>query len=200
MTAVVERSSPDPLPGCSTNDGRAGMRVHGSGVLELPASVLTIGAFDGVHRGHQVLIRQTVSRAEEMKVPSIAYTFDPPPKAFFGGAQVLTTGEEKTRRLAGLGLDHAVVAGFDEAYAARGPEEFLEELAAVNPLEVWVGRDFRFGRSQAGDVETLGAHFTTRVLEPVRCARGEIVSSGRVRALRAKGSLREARMLLGWDA
>ena len=176
------------------------MRVHATQALRLLDSVVTIGAFDGVHRGHQALIRQAVTRAARFGVPSVAYTFDPPPKVVFGGAPLLTPRPEKISRLAALGLDHAVIADFDAAYASRSAENFLEELGDLNPVEVWVGSDFRFGYKQAGDVEMLGRRFATRVFEPVQCPQGEVISSSRVRALLALGAVDEARSLLGGDA
>ena len=176
------------------------MQTHSSETVGLPASVLTIGAFDGVHRGHQALISRAVSRAKALDVPSVAYTFDPPPKVYFQQALSLMPLEEKLDKLENLDLDHVIVARFDENYAARGTEDFLAELSLMNPDEVWVGRDFRFGRLQSGDLATLGSRFSIRVLEPTRCSRGEIISSTRVRRLRARGSLLEAKMLLGWSA
>lgn len=176
------------------------MLTHPAEALRLWDSVVTVGAFDGVHRGHQALIRQAVDRAARLGVPSVAYTFDPPPKAVFGDAPVLTPCPEKTRRLEALELDHAVIATFDAAYAARSAEDFLEELADLNPFEVWVGRDFRFGRGQAGDVEMLARRFTVRMLEPVQCLKGRVISSSRVRDLLNRGARDEARSLLGWNA
>lgn len=176
------------------------MLIHPSEALRLWDSVVTVGAFDGVHRGHQALIRRAVDRAVRFGVPSVAYTFDPPPKAVFGGAPVLTARPEKTRRLEALGLDHAVVATFDAAYAARNAEDFLEELADLKPVEVWVGPDFRFGRGQAGDVKMLARRFAVRSLEPVQCLKGRVISSTRVRDLMKRGALSEARSLLGWNA
>ena len=176
------------------------MLTHPAETLRLWDSVVTVGAFDGVHRGHQALIRHAVDRADRLGVPSVAYTFDPPPKAVFGDAPVLTPRPEKTRRLGALGLDHAVIAAFDAAYAARSAEDFLEELADLNPFEVWVGPDFRFGRGQAGDVAMLARRFAVRMLEPVRCTKGRTISSSRVRELLRSGALGEARSLLGWNA
>lgn len=175
------------------------MLTHPAEALRLWDSVMTIGAFDGVHRGHQALIRRAVDRAARLGVPSVAYTFDPPPKAVFGDAPVLTARPEKTRRLEALGLDHAVVATFDAAYAARSAEDFLEELADLNPFKVWVGPDFRFGRGQAGDVKMLARRFAVRSLEPVQCLKGRVISSSRVRDLLRRGALGEAQSLLGWD-
>lgn len=176
------------------------MLVHCTEAVRFPASVLTIGAFDGVHRGHQALISRGVSRAKALGIPSVAYTFDPPPKVYFQQALALMPLVDKLEKLEDLGLDHVIIARFNEQYAARGTEDFLAELSTLNPEEVWVGRDFRFGRLQSGDLSTLGSRFNVRVLEPTRCSRGEIISSTRVRRLRAKGSLLEARMLLGWSA
>jgi riboflavin kinase/FMN adenylyltransferase len=175
------------------------MLVQASEMLKLPASVVTVGAFDGVHRGHQALIRRVLDRAECLEVPSVVYTFDPPPRAYFQGVPVLTPLTEKLRRLESLGLDHVVVADFDAARASQSVEDFLEELAALNPKEVWVGPDFRFGYGRAGDVHTLGEHFATRVFEPVKCRKGEIISSSRVRGLLARGGVIEAHELLGWS-
>ena len=176
------------------------MLVHPSETLKLPASVVIVGAFDGVHRGHQALIQKVLDRAEGLEVPSVAYTFDPPPRAYFHGVPVLTPLPEKLRRLEALGLDHVVVANFDSERASRSIEDFLEELSALHPVEVWVGPDFRFGRGRAGDVHTLGEVFTTRVFESLKCREGEIISSSRVRALLARGAVPEARDLLGWSA
>lgn len=172
------------------------MRVHRDGELP-PPSILTIGAFDGVHRGHQALIRHAVERANRLGVPSVAYTFDPPPRAVLEDAPILTSCAEKVRRLGVLGLDHTIVARFDDRYAERSIEDFLGEIENLDPVEVWVGPDFRFGRDQAGDVETLRRCFATRTFEPVHCRRGKVISSSRVRAFLKRGAIGEARKLLG---
>ena len=176
------------------------MEVHSSGELRLWGSVATVGAFDGVHRGHQRLVRSAVIRAARLVVPSVAYTFDPPPKAYFGGAAILSTLEEKLERLEALGLDHAVVARFDEVYASRSAEAFLEEMSDLNPREAWVGHDFRFGKGQAGDVALLGTRFHTRVIDSIHCRSGEVISSTRIRSLLAGGEAERAETLLGLAA
>jgi riboflavin kinase/FMN adenylyltransferase len=176
------------------------MLVHWDRALRLPGCVVAIGAFDGVHRGHQALLRRVLERASRLNVPSVAYTFEPPPKSYFRGTPVLTCLSEKVERLQALGLTHTVVARFDADYAACSPEEFLEELSGLNPVEAWVGAGFRFGCGQAGDVGVLATRFPTRTVEPVRCGRGAVISSSRVRALLAQGATGEARSLLGWSA
>lgn len=181
------------------NKGVAWRQVHSAETLRLPGSVMTIGAFDGVHRGHQALIRKAVTRAGQLEVPTVVYTFDLPPRVRLQNVLLLTSLPEKLRRFRVSGFDHVIVARFDAEYRARSVQVFLEETAALNPLEMWVGSGFHFGRDRVGDVSTLGAHFTVRVLEPVRCRKDEVISSSQVRALLAQGALDEAQTLLGWE-
>lgn len=175
------------------------MRVYTAQTLELTGSVVTIGAFDGVHRGHQALIREATRRAREMNKASVVYTFDPPPRKYFQNARVLTPLPEKLRKVEALGVDYVVVAGFDDACANRPVSSFIGELSSLNPEEVLVGPDFRFGCGREGDVSTLAEHFRTRILEPLRCRAGKPVSSSRVRDLLSCGAFSEASELLGWD-
>lgn len=161
----------------------ARMPVFAPRQLCLGASIIAIGAFDGVHRGHQKVIGSAVASARHRGCPSLVYTFDVPPKAFFSGARVITPVGEKIRKIAGLGVACAVVAPFDRDYAARTAEDFMAELALLNPQEIWVGADFRFGAKSAGDVTLLASRFVVKVVDPVCCGRGEVISSSRIRRL-----------------
>lgn len=172
------------------------MQVHPAQTLELSTSVLSIGVFDGVHRGHQDLIRRARERAVQFEAPMVVYTFDPPPRTYFKSAQVLTPLSEKLRQLDTLGIDHVVVARFDADYATRGTRTFLDEIATLNPLEIWEGSDFRFGGDREGDLDTLRAHFTVRIADPVRCDAGKVISSSRVRTLLLRNEPDKARELL----
>lgn len=163
----------------------------------LPASVLAIGAFDGVHRGHQDLIHAAVTEARDRGVPAVVWTFDPPPKVLFGRAVQLCPLDEKLARIARLGVDAIVVARFDRRYAARTASEFMTDLARVNPQTIHVGGDFRFGAGQSGDTDLLSTHTTVRIAPPTLCDAGRPVSSTRIRALRANGRNAEARTLQG---
>jgi FAD synthase len=116
--------------------------MRASRELRLPGSIVVIGAFDGVHLGHQKVIRGAVGASGSLAVPAVVYTFDPPPKAVFSGAKVLTDIDEKLRRLSLLAPDYAIVASFDRDYATRPAEDFISELMLLNPIEVWVGADF----------------------------------------------------------
>ncbi|VIO72669.1 Putative riboflavin biosynthesis protein RibF [Bradyrhizobium ivorense] len=178
--------------------GSDAVALHRAGELGLPASVVTIGAFDGVHRGHQELLRQTITAAQRRGVPAVVYTFDPPPKVYFGQAEALTSLAEKLERIATFGPDHVIVAGFDRVYARRTAADFIAELQRLHPHEVIVGEDFRFGACKSGTARALRHHFHTHVLPSVRCSAGEIVSSSRIRALRRSGLAAAAAALENW--
>lgn len=170
----------------------AATRVVHDRQVSLPASILAIGAFDGVHRGHQALIRAAVAEARSRALPSVVWTFDPPPKVAFGRAVQLASLSQKLARIAALGPDWIVVASFTRHYAARSAADFLADLAAVAPRRIHVGADFRFGARQAGDVALLGQHYPVALARPVCCAKGETISSTRIRALNAAGRVADA--------
>lgn len=165
--------------------------------IDLADSIMAIGAFDGVHRGHQHLITGAIKEARAVGTTSLVWTFDPPPKVVFGRAEQLCTLEEKLARIAHLGPDMIVVARFDRLYAARSAGAFLDDISRANPRRIHVGEDFRFGHKQSGDVARLGDRFDVLVPTPVACADGKVVSSTRIRALRAAGQRAEADTLQG---
>lgn len=175
-------------------------QVHPHDSLNLPGAVVSIGSFDGVHKGHQALLRALHRAAAARGLASVVYTFSPPPKVVFGKALLLTDTEEKVRRISHFGIDHVIMAQFDAAYAKRSPQDFLRELARLNPRELWVGDDFRFGAQRAGDVALLQSTFPVRVIDEFTCAGGERISSTRLRALLADGRTNEARLLHGWPS
>jgi riboflavin kinase / FMN adenylyltransferase len=176
------------------------METHIYSSLELPRSIVAIGAFDGVHRGHQTVIRQAVQRGRKLKVPSVVFTFDPPPRVFFQGARMLTTVEEKLAKIEKLRARHAVVARFDEVYAGGSAYEFIDCLAKLNPVEIMVGNDFRFGKDRLGDVSLLKKYFEVSVTKPVCCSQGSVISSTRIRQLISEGEIHLSNALLGWPA
>lgn len=162
---------------------------------------LAIGAFDGVHRGHQALLR----RALETGRPTWVLTFDPLPRQVLSGkcGGLLTTLEERLALLAELGLAGAVVLRFDEAFAQQAPEDFLAQLLRYVPLHsLWVGEDFALGRERRGNVAFLREHgarhgYQVHSVPPVVWA-GEPVHSSRIRRALQAGRLEEANACLGY--
>lgn len=174
------------------------MEAHYNTSLTLPSSIIAIGAFDGVHQGHQAIIKQVVKRSKAHNVPSLVYTFDPPPRVFFQGAKMLTPIDEKLAKLEKLGIDHVMVASFNELYAKRTAGHFITLLSKLNPLEIIVGEDFRFGKNRAGDLSLLERYFKVAIAQPVCCSKGTRISSSRIRQLIASGDKNLSNTLLGW--
>lgn len=174
------------------------MKAHINTPYKLPCSIIALGAFDGVHQGHQAVIKLTVERSKLLGVPSVIYTFDPPPRVYFQGARLLTPLEEKLTRLEKLGVDHVIVVSFDQFYAQRSAHEFIGSLEKLNPFEIMVGDDFRFGHQRKGDITLLQNYFTVKVTEPIFCPRGNRISSTRIRQLISQGEFHYSSLLLGW--
>jgi riboflavin kinase/FMN adenylyltransferase len=173
------------------------MRVFRNNQLELKHSVVTIGAFDGIHIGHQALIKKAKSQADLYGVPLVVYTFDPPPKVYFQNQSMLTSLPEKKIFLEKLAVSYTVFASFDEEYSSRSAQDFVNELSDVNPLEVWVGPGFHFGKGKSGTIEDLKVVFNAYQHPNVTCPDGEVISSTRIRELFRLKETEKAYNLLG---
>lgn len=168
------------------------------------SSVCTIGAFDGVHRGHQQLIRACIAEARERQCQSVVITFDPIPRKFFGGprAKQLTTLAQKAELLRGLGADVLLALPFNSALMQTPAETFVSWLHLyAQVVSLWVGTDFALGANRSGDVNFLQAQgaqhgFAVHVFAPLTEA-DRVVSSTRIRGALARGDAREAEQLLG---
>jgi riboflavin kinase/FMN adenylyltransferase len=167
--------------------------------------VLTIGNFDGVHRGHLALLAATQSAADARGAQSALLTFDPHPRCVLDPAhcpQSLTTVGEKQALLAAAGLDRLVVLPFTRAVSSWGAEQFCDLLREAFDLRALVvGHDFALGHKRQGDITFLRDYgerhgFPVIVVDAVRVA-DEVVSSSRIRALLADGDVRSAGTLLG---
>ncbi|MBU6376956.1 MAG: bifunctional riboflavin kinase/FAD synthetase [Gammaproteobacteria bacterium] len=172
---------------------------------ELLGGVVTLGSFDGLHRGHQALIERTLQRARTAGRPALLLSFEPLPREFLNPAAAparLTNFRERWRLLEHSGLDAVVLLRFDERLRTQSGAEFLRCLTdelAVSGLVV--GHDFRFGRAGEANVDFLRAAAAERglmvdVLEPVRVG-DERVSSSLVREALAALDLPRAARLLG---
>ncbi|MDQ6597229.1 FAD synthetase family protein [Bacillus salipaludis] len=175
------------------------MQTFFDGALQLSASVLTIGALDGVHKGHQALIKTAKGRAIELGVPLVVYTFDPPPRVYFKNALLLSSLSEKLLKLQSLGVDICIIAPFNEHYMTKEVSSFIEEIGELNPVEIWEGPDFHFGKNREGNISTLQKYFSVKITESLRCPSGEVISSSRIRSLIKENKRVQAEQLLGWN-
>ena len=178
------------------------------GLPELSASrgcELSIGNFDGVHRGHQALLRRLVAAARDQGRLAGVVTFDPHPVCVLrpeASLAYLTTLEERLALLETLDLDFVVVYPFTGATARMSAAAFMEALVSrLGVRRLWVGPDFALGRNREGDVETLRRlgrqmGFTVEVINPVRVGDREVRSGG-IRQALAEGDVVLARRMLG---
>ena len=167
---------------------------------------LTIGNFDGVHRGHQAMLALLKNEARHRGLPARVLTFEPHPREYFAPAAAparISTLRDKLTELARCGVDQAVVLPFNAALAGQSPSAFVEDVL-VNGLHaryVLVGDDFRFGSKRAGDYAMLDAAGEAHDFDVARMnsyeVHGQRVSSSAVREALAQGQLEDAARLLG---
>ncbi len=172
--------------------------------LEQP-TVVTIGAFDGLHLGHRELLAQLVRQARETGHLSAVLTFDPLPREVLApdsNATCLMTIEDKVELLEAWGIEIAVVLPFTAELAATSARDFVQMLCQhLHMAELWVGWNFALGRGRTGNVATLkklgrAIGFAVHVVEPVHD--GEVVvSSTEIRRLIGAGRVHEAAEMLG---
>lgn len=180
--------------------GQAGMPVQPG------RTALAIGNFDGVHAGHQAILRRVIESARESRAVATAVTFDPHPLKVLRpehAPALLSTLEQRLEWMEELGLEAALVLPFTKELAAVTAEEFVERILAgvLNAERIFVGDNFRFGHRHAGDVALLQRlaekfHYAVEIVGPVAMG-GEIVSSTSVRRAVKAGRMDEAARLLG---
>ena len=175
------------------------------------ACALTIGNFDGVHRGHQAMLALLKNEARHRGVPSCVMTFEPHPRDFFAEQHQQTdlapariaTLRDKLNELAACGVDQCVVLPFDQAFASQEPQAFIEDVLVkgLGVKYVLVGDDFRFGAKRAGDYAMLDAAGTAHGFDVARMNSYEVknlrVSSSAVREAMGRGAMQEVAQLLG---
>jgi riboflavin kinase/FMN adenylyltransferase len=175
----------------------------------LPASAdepvaLTIGNFDGVHRGHQAMLARLCEAAEDLRLPSAVMTFDPHPREFFARDTApprLSSTRTKLELFRAYGIARVYVARFNAALAALPAEAFIDDVLVSRLAVRWVlvGDDFRFGRGRGGDLSTLRQRARSFSVEAMATidVEGERASSTAVREALASGDLAHATGLLG---
>jgi len=173
--------------------------------IHLPSSWLTIGVFDGVHRGHQEIIRRLVAGAHAVNLPAVVMTFYPHPAVVLGGLEHfkrLTTTSERAEILTGMGVDAVVVHPFTRTLAEQTAETFMRYVKnRVGLRKLLVGYDFALGRGREGNASRLAEiggqlGYVVETI-PVFSLEGQIVSSTRIRKLIAAGQVAEAATDMG---
>ena len=168
--------------------------------------IVTIGNFDGVHKGHQKVLRAVKDRAERLRLPSVVYTFEPHPLKIVAPHKsplLLTTLKEKTELIKASGIDYLILARFTKEFASQHPGEFVEDalVKQLKAKEVWVGHDYAFGKGRTGTIEylkELGKKFGFKVsVIPARKKRGIVISSSKIREYIRHGKVRDAAGFLG---
>lgn len=179
------------------------MQVY-RGFDALPAfrrPAVTVGSFDGVHRGHRALLRQLVAEAQTLEGESLVLTFDPHPRVALGraeGMQQLTTLDEKLALLEAAGVDAVVIIPFDRNFSALSGAEFVGQvlIGKLGARTLVAGFNHRFGHDRSSCEEAVGGRM--KVVRVMACTvDGEPVSSSRIRQLLAEGRREAAEQMAG---
>ncbi len=172
------------------------------------ASVVCIGAFDGVHLGHQGLLQHAQQHARSRAADCVAVSFEPLPREYFvrdGQIARLSSARQKFQWLAAAGADRVGLLRFNQRLAETSAEDFVRGLLIerLQVCEVWVGPEFRFGQQRRGDLDLLrrmGAQhgFSAEAISGAGW-QGERISSSRIRVALQAGEFAQARAMLGRD-
>lgn len=165
--------------------------------------VATVGSYDGVHRGHRILLDEVMRRAKESDGESVVLTFEPHPRITLGnddGLLLLSTFEEKCRLLEQVGVDYVVVIPFDKAFSRLSREEFIDDylVGKLGIRELVVGYNHHFGHNKEGNHSFLLQHGALQVVEVAQYTdNGNKISSTTIRKAVGSGDMALARQLLG---
>ncbi len=180
---------------------------HGTENAEIQRpTVLTLGVFDGLHLGHQLVMRTVVERAHELSAVPTVITFDPHPRAVLhpeSAPPLLQTLDQKVEGFGVLGIQQTIVVRFTEEFSMISARDFLRDVVRerLQAKEVYLGKGFAFGHNREGNIDLLtrvGSElgFVAGEVPEIRL-RGRRVSSSRIRELLAQGKVNLARRMLG---
>ena len=165
--------------------------------LDLKGVMLSIGNFDGVHRGHRELLGRMCELGRRHGAPTVVVTFFPPARVVFGNATYLSSEREKLDLLAAFEPTAVVMIPFSREYARTDKAVFVDQLRRLAPHTIVVGQDFRFGHERAGNLNDLSPIATRLEAFGLVTHEGEVVKSSRVREHLEKGDVERANALLG---
>jgi riboflavin kinase / FMN adenylyltransferase len=169
-------------------------------------AVITIGTFDGVHKGHKTILKEVVSHAVTAGGESVLLTFDPHPRKVIFPQQtiaIITPLQDKLQLITDIGIEHIVVVPFDESFAGLSATEYIEQflIKNFNPHSIVIGYDHRYGHDRTGDINLLkqyGAIHNFEVVEiPAQLIANAAVSSTKIRNAIIVGNIEEANDMLG---
>ncbi|MDT4955126.1 MAG: riboflavin kinase / adenylyltransferase [Acidobacteriota bacterium] len=180
---------------------------HGTDNAEIARpTVLTLGVFDGLHLGHQLIMSTVARRARTLGAVPTVITFDPHPRAVLhpeSAPPLLQTFDQKIEAFGVLGIEQTIVVRFTKEFAQLEAEDFLRDVVRdrLQAAEVYLGRGFAFGRNREGNIELLRRvserlGFRAEEVPEVRL-RGQRISSSKIRGLLAEGRVNLARRMLG---
>ena len=178
---------------------------HSISKNDFPSLVLALGYFDGVHRGHQRVIRAAVEKAKDLKACSAVMTFDPHPSVVLGHKHkhihYITPLEDKKEIIEELGVDYLFIVRFTSEFASLIPQDFVDQyIIGLNALHVVAGFDYSYGRLGKGTMETLPFHsrdmFTSTIISKLTDDDSK-VSSTFIRECLKEGDVKKVRKLLG---
>lgn len=175
--------------------------------IKLKESWISIGSFDGVHRGHQYLIQQMVAEAHALNIPAVVITFFPHPVVVLRGLQgpfYITSPEERAQLLGSLGVDIVITLEFTPKLAEMTAEEFMKMLSnRLGIKQLWVGADFALGKGRLGTPAALAElgqalDYSVKIISPLANSnREEKISSSRIRQYLSEGNVAGIAQLLG---
>ena len=171
-------------------------------------SIITLGTFDGVHKGHQKILKKLIKEAKNLNLESIVLTFFPHPRTVLNPnfpLKLINTINERTRLFEKSGIDTLITHPFDKNFSELTPEKFVKDILVnkLNIKKILIGYDHRFGKNRTAgikDLKTLGLKYNFKVIEiSVQEQNNVSISSTKIRNSIIQGNIKKAKSYLGYD-